>query len=69
MSNAYPTHFGSHPNYDDDVRSQIDDLIEINEVDIFNVGDLSDSELTNIINAIENRATNVLLNWQPSKLN
>ena len=68
-SQAYPTHFGSHPNYDDAIRAQIDDLIETNDINIFNLNGLSDTEITNIINAIENRATNVLTNWQPSKLN
>jgi len=68
-SEAYPTHFGSHPQYDDAIRSQIDDLIDVNDVDIFNLENLSDTEIQNLVNAIENRALNVLANWQPSKLN
>lgn len=70
-SEAYPTHYGSHPKYDDAINAQIDDLIETNDIDIFNISkeDLSDEALINIINAIENRATNVLTNWQASKLN
>jgi len=68
-SEAYPTHFGSHPNYDDAIRSQIDDLIETNNIDIFGLEFLTDTELLNILDAIENRALSVLSNWQPSKLN
>jgi hypothetical protein len=69
LSEAYPTHFGSHPNYDIQIRNQIDQIILENDIDIFNLQNLSNQQLNNIINAIENRALNVLENWQPSKLN
>ena len=69
LSEAYPTHYGSHPQYDDAINSQIDDLIETNDIDILNLDNMSNNDLNALINAIENRALNVLTNWQPSKLN
>ncbi|MFV0541354.1 MAG: AHH domain-containing protein, partial [Aestuariibaculum sp.] len=69
LSKNYPTHLGSHPNYDVAVQSQIDNVIEQFDVDIFDLDGLSDTQLTNLLNEIENRALNTLSNWQPSRLN
>jgi hypothetical protein len=68
-SSDFPTHLGSHPNYDIQIRNQINQIILDNDIDIFNLQNLSNQQLNNIINAIENRALTVLENWQPSKLN
>lgn len=64
----FPTHLGSHPNYDAQIRNQIDDIIVTNNIDIFDLQNLSNQQLMNIIDVIENRSFNVLRNWKP-KLN
>lgn len=38
-------------------------------MDIFDIDNLIRSELESLINAVENRAVNILENWSPSRLN
>lgn len=69
ISEAYPTHFGSHPNYDAEIVDVIDDVLESHGVLKSQVGNLSDTELIKIIDDIEDQALSVLEDWVPSKLN
>ena len=69
ISQGLPTHYGSHPNYDDAVNQAIDDVLAANNVLPSQVGGLSDSQITAIIDDIEAAAIDILENWGPSKLN
>ena len=69
ISEAYPTHFGSHPNYDGDIVNAIDDVLDLNNVLPSQIGGLSDSKLLEIIDDIEGEALGILEDWVPSKLN
>lgn len=70
LSEAYPTHFGSHPNYDIQIRNQIDDVLRANNLTTnSNFSNLSNQIIINMIDDVEDLALNVLENWMPSKLN
>lgn len=69
ISEAFPTHFGSHPNYDDAVKSAIDDVFTNNGINKNSIGQLSDQTITNLLDEIEDAALDILEDWQPSKLN
>jgi hypothetical protein len=67
LSEAFPTHFGSHPNYDIQITKQIDDVLRANNLTpSSNLSNLTNQQLTNII---EDLSLNILENWKPSKLN
>lgn len=66
----FPTHYGSHPNYDIEIRNQIDDVLRANKLTTSsNFSNLSDQEIINMIDDIEDLSINVLENWVSSKLN
>ncbi len=67
VSKNYPTHNGSHPQYDDAINSAIDDIVEANELDISNLN-LTKNEVTSILDDIEESASDVLENWQYSRV-
>ncbi len=69
ISQGLPTHYGSHPNYDDAVNQAIDDVLAANNVLPSQVGGLSDSQISAIIDDIEAASIDILENWGPSKLN
>ena len=69
ISEGLPTHFGSHPNYDVAVNGTIDDILDANNVLPSQVGNLTDTQITSMIDDIELEAIDVLENWIPSKLN
>jgi hypothetical protein len=69
LSSKFPTHLGSHPKYDAAIQGQIDNVIEQFDVDIFDLQKLSNSQITDLLNEIENRAVTTLTNWRPSSLN
>ena len=70
LSEAFPTHFGSHPNYDIQITKQIDDVLRANNLTpSSNLSNLTNQQLTNIIDDIEDLSLNILENWKPSKLN
>lgn len=70
LSEAYPTHFGSHPNYDIQIRNQIDDVLRANNLtSTSNFLTLSNQQLMDMIDDVEDLSLNVLENWVPSKLN
>ncbi len=70
LSEAYPTHFGSHPNYDIQIKNQIDDVLRANNLTTSsNLSNLSDQQIMNMIEDVEDLSLNVLENWVPSKLN
>ena len=70
LSEAYPTHFGSHPNYDAQIRSQIDDVLRANNLTpSSDLSKLSDTQIMTMIEDVEDLSLNVLENWVPSKLN
>lgn len=70
LSEAYPTHFGSHPNYDIQIRNQIDDVLRANNLtSTSNFSTLTNQQLINMIDDVEDLSLNVLENWVPSKLN
>ena len=70
LSEAFPTHFGSHPNYDIQITKQIDDVLRANNLTTSsNLSNLTNQQLTNMIDDIEDLSLNVLENWKPSKLN
>jgi len=69
ISEAYPTHFGSHPNYDAEITEIIDDVLESHNVLPSQVKSLSDTKINQIVDDIEDQALGVLEEWIPSKLN
>jgi len=69
VSNNLPTHLGSHPNYDTAINNAIDDVLDSNNIDIFDIDSLSRNQLESLVDAVENRAVNILENWGPSRLN
>jgi hypothetical protein len=70
LSEAFPTHFGSHKNYDIQITKQIDDVLRANNLTTSsNLSNLTNQQLTNMIDDIEDLSLNVLENWKPSKLN
>lgn len=69
MSQNYPTHLGSHPNYDNSILSEIEDLVIDGGIDVSNLSELSDSDLLDYLDEIEDLALDVLEGWNFSKLN
>jgi len=69
LSKDLPTHLGSHPSYDAAVNGAIDDILDINNVLPSNIRNLTDTQITSMIDDIELEALDILENWIPSKLN
>lgn len=69
ISQGLPTHFGSHPNYDAAVNSSISNTLIQNGIDVNNLGSLSNTQITNLIDEVEDAALDILETWVPSKLN
>lgn len=69
LSEAYPTHFGSHPNYDIAVRQKIDIYENALKTKYGSMDNIPSLELEKAIALIESDALNILKNWVPSKLN
>lgn len=69
ISEAYPTHFGSHPKYDLEIQKVIQDVIDDSGTNINNLQNLSDNQLVDLIDEIEYNALDVLESWKPYKLN
>jgi len=68
ISTHLPTHLGSHPNYDDVIEA-IDDILNANNILPSQVNSLSNSQINDMIDDIEDKVLDILENWQPSKLN
>lgn len=68
-SKNYPTHLGSHPNYDDAINSAIDDIFINNGINKNAISELDDATIKNLVDEIEDAALDVLEDWQPSRLN
>jgi hypothetical protein len=69
LSEAYPTHFGSHPNYDAQIIEAMNDILDLHNVLPSQISSLSDTKLLEIIDDIEGAALDILTDWIPSKLN
>jgi len=68
-SKEFPTHFGSHPNYDIAIKAEIESILISNKVNPNDVSKLTDTQIKNILEDIEDRALDILDNWKPSSLN
>lgn len=69
LSKNYPTHLGSHPNYDDAINSAIDDVFINNGINKNAISELDDATIKNLVDEIEDSALDILEDWQPSRLN
>jgi len=69
VSEAYPTHYGSHPKYDGTVKETIEDIILNSRINMYNISELDDNTITKLIEEIEDACLDILEDWQPSKLN
>ncbi|WP_421875109.1 AHH domain-containing protein [Marinoscillum sp.] len=69
LSKNYPTHLGSHPNYDDAINLAIDDVFINNGINKNAISELDDVTIGNLIDEIEDAALDILEDWQPSRLN
>lgn len=69
VSEAYPTHYGSHSKYDGTVKETIEDIILNSRINMYNISELDDNTITKLIEEIEDACLDILEDWQPSKLN
>lgn len=69
ISEAYPTHFGSHPTYDIEINTMIRNTILEEGIDVDNIRNLSNSQLMDLIDDNELSASDILTEWISSKLN
>ncbi len=69
ISEGLPTHFGSHPNYDAAINEQIQNVLQSNNVNLNQLDQLTDTQINNMIDDIEDLSLGVLEDWQPPKLN
>jgi hypothetical protein len=69
ISEAYPTHFGSHPNYDIEIGNAINNSLATKGVDLNQLDNLTNQQIIDLIDDIEYDAVGVLEDWNPSKLN
>jgi hypothetical protein len=63
-----PLHSGSHSKYDIKINEAIDEVLRANNVDIKNIGKLTDKQLTDMINDVEEMSLDILENWKGAKL-
>ncbi len=62
--------YPSDRDYDIQIRNQIDDVLRANNLtSTSNLSNLTNQQLINMIDDIEDMSLNVLENWKPSKLN
>ncbi|MEM9526125.1 MAG: AHH domain-containing protein, partial [Bacteroidota bacterium] len=75
ISEDWPTHFGSHPNYDIEINNAIADVLNTprqwapNGVDVNDLSTLADSQITELIDDVEFEALGILEDWTPPRLN
>ena len=69
ISEPYPTHFGSHPKYDDAINSAIDDILINNRINKNAISELDDVTIQNLVDEIEDASLDILESWRPWKLN
>lgn len=69
LSSNYPTHFGSHPNYDIQITKINDEYLNILISRYGTVDKVPSDILSKTIDAIENRSLKILEEWTPPKLN
>ena len=69
ISEDLPVHFGSHPNYDIAVKGEIQNVLQSNNVNLNKLDQLTDQQITNMLDDIEDLSLGVLEDWRPPKLN
>ena len=69
ISDDLPIHFGSHPNYDAAVKGEIQNVLQNNNVNLNQLDQLTDQQITNMLDDIEDLSLGILEDWRPPKLN
>ena len=69
ISKDLPTHFGSHPKYDAEIVKNIDDALRSNKINPNNLSGLSNQQISNLLDDVEDLALDTLETWKPSRLN
>lgn len=68
-AHLFPTHNGSHPDYNQEINDLIDDVLFENGISTNQIGNLLDDEIIDMLDDIESMAGDILKNWTSSKLN
>jgi len=75
ISEGFPTHFGSHPNYDAEINNVIGNVLNTprswapSGVNVDDLPSLTSEQITELIDDVEYEALGVLEDWVPAKLN
>ncbi|MTI30878.1 polymorphic toxin-type HINT domain-containing protein [Xanthovirga aplysinae] len=63
-SDMFPIHNGSHSTYDDEILNRIDRVLEESNIDVFDLGNVSDSGLKKLADEVEKQALNLIKEWK-----
>ena len=68
VSDMYPTHTGSHPEYTTDIINMINGILNAEGIDANNFSQLTDENVNQLLLLFENNAKNIVLGWPHSRL-